>query len=173
MLVYHGSNALFDTFDYQKIGTNATDEGKGFYFTNNIQIARGYAHEGYLYTVEFSGKKSLSSTSKTITKEQLRHYLLRLHTSIDYLSNWDDVSYRGLPNVLHHAVDSEYEASDNDVDLIAGIINLSGSAAVSLQVLYEMFEYDSIIVDAKWGNQCLYIALVNAIIQIVDVQPLR
>lgn len=173
MLVYHGSKELFELFDYSKIGTNGTTEGKGFYFTDNIGIATGYGQNGYLYIVEFNGTKTLNSEGKTITREQLKKYLLALHEETDYLSNWGEVGFEGLRNVLNQAVDGEYDSSDNDVDLISGIANASGNMEASLSLVYKVLGYDSIVLDADWGKgQKLYIALTNDIINIVDVKKL-
>lgn len=174
MIVFHGSQQLFDTFDYGKIGLNGTSEGKGFYFTDSINIASRYGQNGYLYTVEFNGKKSLSSDKKTITRQQLKKYLLALDEKTEYLSNWGDKDYEGLEKVLNEAVRGEYEQSDNDVDLISGISNACGDMESSLSLVYELLGYDSIMLDAEWGNgQRIYIALTNDIINIVNVKELK
>ncbi|MEH7210110.1 hypothetical protein V7094_28545 [Priestia megaterium] len=170
MLTYHGSKELFETFDYSKIGLNGTSEGKGFYFTDNKNIALGYGEEGYLYTVEFHGKKSLHSDKKTITRQQLKKYLKALDEETEYLSNWGDKYYEGLEKVLNEAVCGEFENSDNDVDLISGIANGCGDMETSLMLLHKMLGYDSIVEDAEWGNQRLYIALTNEVIEVVDVK---
>jgi hypothetical protein len=174
MIVFHGSQQLFDTFDYSKIGLNGTSEGKGFYFTDSINIANGYGENGYLYAVEFNGKKSLSSDKKTITRQQLKKYLLALDEKTEYLSNWGDKDYEGLEKVLNEAVRGEYEQSDNDVDIISGISNACGDMETSLSLVYELLGYDSIMLDAEWGNgQRIYIALTNDIINIVNAKELK
>ena len=174
MIVFHGSQQLFDTFDYSKIGLNGTSEGKGFYFTDSINIASGYGENGYLYAVEFNGKKSLSSDKKTITRQQLKKYLLALDEKTEYLSNWGDKDYEGLEKVLNKAVCGEYEQSDNDVDIISGISTACGDMETSLSLVYELLGYDSIMLDAEWGNgQRIYIALTNYIINIVNVKELK
>jgi hypothetical protein len=174
MLVFHGSKELFDVFDYNKIGLNGTMEGKGFYFTDKSSIAEGYAQGGVLYSVEFNGKKMLHSDKKTITRQHLKKYLKALDEKTGYLSNWGDKEYDGLEKVLNEAVRGEYENSDNDVDLISGIANASGDIEASLTLLYQLLGYDSIVVDAEWGNgQRIYIALTNDIIRIVDVEELK
>lgn len=174
MIVYHGSKQLFEAFNYNKIGLNGTSEGKGFYFTDSIGVASRYGEGGYLYTVEFNGKKSLSSDKKTITRQHLKKYLLALHEKTDYLSNWGEIAYEGLEKVLNKAVREEYEQTDNDVDIVSGIANACGNMEVSLSLVYNMLGYDSIVLDAEWGNgQKLYIALTNDIIKIVDVKELK
>lgn len=171
MLVYHGSKNLFDVFDYSKIGENGTMEGKGFYFTDSERIAKGYGQEGYLYTVEFSGKKSLSSDKKTISIQELKEYLKALDEKTDYLSNWGDVYSDGFEKVLNEAVYGEYDACDNDVDIISGIATASGDMEISLTLLYQLLGYDSIVLDANWGKSqhIIYIALTNDIIKIKEV----
>lgn len=173
MKVYHGSNQLFDKFDYEEIGTNGTSEGQGFYFTDNEDVAHGYGQNGYIYTAEFNGKKSLSSNSKTITRKQLAIYLTELNNQVDYLSNWGEVDYDGFDKVLKDAVEGEYDNNDNDVDIICGIANSCGDMETSLKLIYKLFGYDCIICDAEWDNQRLYIALVNDIIKIEKVEQVR
>lgn len=172
--VYHGSPNKFTQFSYDSIGDNGTSEGIGFYCTDNRQIAAGYAckdtNNGYLYTIEFNGKKSLSSDKMTITKAQLKKYLLALQNAdVDFLSNYGDVDYEGLNNVITEAVNNEYENNTNDVDLICSICHSSGNIEGCLTALYETLHYDSIILPAEWGKQELYIALVNECIKIGKV----
>lgn len=174
MKVYHGSPARFEKFDYSKIGTNGTSEGKGFYFTDSKRIAEGYGQDGYLYTVNFKGKKSLSSDALTITREELKKFLIELDKETDYLSNWGDVSFDGLEKVLDEAIRGEYDTSDNDVDLISGIANASGSMEASLTILHKLLGFDSIVMDAEWGNgQKIYIALIHDVIELVEVKELK
>lgn len=170
--VYHGSKQLFDQFSYDKIGTNGTSEGQGFYFSDSEKIARGYGENGYLYTVEFSGSKSLSSDSKTITRKQLSIYLTELNKQVDYLSNWGEIELDGFEKVLKEAVEGEYDNTDNDVDMICAIANACDDMASSLTLLHNLFGYDCIICDAEWGKQKLYIALVNDIIKIEKIEEI-
>lgn len=170
-IAYHGSPNLFDEFSYRYIRTNGTQEGVGFYFTDKKHIAEGYAKDGYLYTVAFTGKKALSHTSLTITKNQLTIFLNALHGKTDYLSNWGEVTYEGS-DVLKRAVDGEYDTSDNDVDLIAGIVNASGDVYATLYLLEKMFGYDCILPDAEWGgDQKIYVALTVNAFDIIHKEP--
>jgi len=178
MKVYHGSKSKFDQFNHDYIGANGTSEGIGFYFTDSKRIAEGYAEKGYLYTVEFNGKKSLSSDKKIITKSQLKKFLKALDQKREYLSNHDDVEYEGYQKVLNKATETEYNSATNDVDMICGICNASGSPETCMNTVYEVLGYDSIILDAIWGltkegmTQRLYIALVNEAFNIVEVKKI-
>lgn len=171
MIVYHGSKEMFDIFDYSKIGLNGTSEGKGFYFSDNKEIAMRYGENGYLYTINFKGEKPLNCEKITIKKSELKKYLLELNKLIGYLENWGEVEGSGLNNVLNDAVEGELDYSDNDVDLISGICNASGNIKTCLTLLYSLFGYDSIVIkDAEWGgDQKIYIALTNDILEIKDV----
>jgi len=42
MMYYHGTNSIFNTIDLSKSRLR-TDFGKGFYFTNKIGTAQGWA----------------------------------------------------------------------------------------------------------------------------------
>ena len=42
-VVYHGSPNAFDEFSYKFKGAQGQTEGYGFYFTDDISIAEGYA----------------------------------------------------------------------------------------------------------------------------------
>lgn len=176
-IVYHGSPNKFTQFSYDSIGDNGTSEGIGFYCTDNKTIAKGYAcknaNNGYLYTIKFNGKKSLSSDKLTITKAQLKKYLLALqNVDIDFLSNYGDVEYEGLSHVITEAVNNEYSNNTNDVDLICSICHSSGNIEGCLTTLYETLHYDSIILPAEWGKQELYIALVNECIKILNIEKI-
>lgn len=172
MMVYHGSPAQFEQFDYSKMGTQGTQEGKGFYFTDTPRIAKGYAQGGFLYSVNWKGIKPLSSENLTITRNEFKEYLIELDKQTDYLSNWGDVEYEGLSKVLESALSGEYRYAENDVDLICGVANASGSEETALRLAYEILGFDSIVTSAEWGGeQTLYIALVPDAFDIVDVQP--
>lgn len=174
-LVYHGSQALFDQFDYSKMGLNGALEGVGFYFTTKKHIGQVYGQHGYVYTVEFNGKKSLSSEKKTVTRTKLRDFIARLDAISGYLENYGDTSFEGYDRVLRRAVETEWGGNNNDVDIVSAICNAHGNKQLVLTELYKMYGYDHIKVSADWGirdgvENGLYIALVLDIIKIVKVE---
>jgi len=171
-VVYHGSKEKFSSFDFSKIGLNGTSEGKGIYFTDNLKVARSYGEGGFLYTVNFKGKKSLSDSKLTINKKQLEKFMIALDEENEYLSNYGDKGYEGLKNVLNTAIEAELHGSDNDVDLISGIVNANGDIEEGMQILHDVLGYDSIVCEAEWGNQTLYIALIDDVIEILEVEEL-
>lgn len=177
MLVYHGSPNKFDKFDYNKIGENGTAEGFGFYFTDKKSIAENYAGSGYIYTVELKGKE-LSGTEMTITEKQFRKLALHLNKKGEYLSNFGEVAYDGLENVLRIAVETEYESSEDDAELIGGIINAYGDKEGVLQAAYKLLGYGFIKDnEPKWGhsngNQTVYVALANEVIEVHKIEKVE
>lgn len=167
-LVYHGSPNLFDRFVYDKIGENGTSEGIGFYFTTSKSIARGYAFNknnttGYLYSVEFTGKKFLNYNDKSINRMQLKRFISSLPR---YLENW---------YTIEEALKVEYESNDNDVDMVCSILHASGCYEKTLNKLKRILGYDSIMIDTPlWGNdQKIYIALTQDSYQIKNIEQIE
>lgn len=173
-IVYHGSTNQFEQFDYSTIRKNGTLEGVGFYFTDAIAVAQAYAINGFIYTAEFTGTKSLSSTEITIQRDAFKRFLSVLDKTTDYLSNWGEVSYEGYDTVLERAVQSEYDTSNDDAELIAGVVNASGDAKNTLTLCEEILGYDCIITDAQWGgSQRIYIALTHNAYKLLKIKPYK
>ena len=165
-IAYHGSPKEFQDFSYEYLGTNGTAEGFGFYFTSNKNIAEGYANGGMLKKVILDINKPLNFTQLSISKSEFAEFLKTLDpTGEGYLSNWGETGYEGYNKVLNTAVEGEFSGSDNDVDLISGVIQASGRDAETIyKVLKQTLGYDGIIVEKpSWGgNQIIYIVFDNS-----------
>jgi hypothetical protein len=163
---YHGSPEEFQEFSYEFLGMNGTAEGYGFYFTSDKSIADGFAKGGMVKEVYLDINNPLSFDSLTISPQELKSFLRELDPSgTEYLSNWGEAGYDGYDNVLNSAVDGEMGGSDNDVDLISGIINAAGGSPGSIYpVLKRVLGYDGIIVSKpSWGgSQVVYIVFDNS-----------
>lgn len=153
--VYHGSLARFDEFSYSTIGSRATAEGQGFYFTDSPVIAGDYAQgergeEGYLYEADFKGTKPLSSVQRDIGPREMRTLLSSLDDDDEYLSNWGDVEYEGREVVVKRAVDGSL-GGENDVDNVGSLVNAGADAKKVYRHLYERYGYDHLQVTTDWG----------------------
>ena len=169
MLVYHGSKELFTEFSYSRIGTNGTTEGQGFYFTDNLQVAKSYSDkDGYVYEVDFMGKKSLDSDRIAMKSSEIKKVLLALHSENDILSNWDDVECYGLNKVLNMAIEN-IMLCNSDVEIYGSLCNMNGGIEDVAKTFNKVLGYDSIVVKADWANQNIYIAMIPEIIRIVNV----
>ena len=172
MMIYHGSPHQFDRFDFSKMRTNGTQYGVGFYMTDRKDFAKSYATspqcpQGFLYEIEFKGKKPLELNENTLSPDQLKELIIRLHEADGFLWNINDLSTLPYEVVLNQAC--EYMQDSNDVDTIAGIINTCGDAELVLNTLYELFGYDCIIVPLE--DQTFYIATVNEAIEFLSCEP--
>lgn len=182
-VVYHGTvDGSFNEFKYDFIGRNGTSEGKGFYFTDDIEYAEAYTGSvntgmfGYskehttitktdkskLFRVYLNICKPLSTEKKTITKSQLTTLIKNMDkTGNNYLSNWGDVQYDGYDNVLRETVNNVYEFNDNDVDLIHELLN---GGFMSYNEFYDLLRktlgYDGII--SKEGNRGTFYIVFNS-----------
>ena len=153
--VYHGSPNDFKEFSYKYLGTNGTLEGYGFYFTTSKSIAERYTEsKGKLFKAYITIRKPLSPSRKTITKSQLTRFLKALDPDGQgYLSNWGDVNHEGYFKVMRTAVNAEYDGSNNDVEMISGIINAEGRNPESIYpVLTKTLGYDGIIAIPEWAE---------------------
>lgn len=176
-VVYHGSTAHFTEFSLKYLGTNGTAEGYGFYFTDKKNIAEAYSHgteaqrhqgaDGKLFEVYLDIKKPLSDTEVTMSRAQFKKFLIELNKQVDedgepldILSNYGDVEWEGLGNVINSVMEVEYDGSDSDVNMIHSIINACGDARTVFDVLRKTTGYDGIIVnEATWGDdQTIYVA---------------
>lgn len=184
--VYHGSPADFNTFSLEFLGTNGTNEGYGFYFTDSKRIAEGYSkgregqqngETGKLFEVYLDIKKPLSDTEVTMSRSDFKKLLIELNNQVDedgepleFLANYGDVEWEGLNKVLNYAMKIEYDGSDNDVNMVHSIINSCGDKELVFDLLRKVTGYDGIIVnEATWGgDQTIYIAFHPEQIKNVD-----
>ncbi len=178
LITYHGSRNEFEAFSFDHLRSNGTDYGAGFYTTTSEAYARTFAKSkdggrGYLYTYEFYPRKALSLTERQISEEELAELLLTLHETIDLLWNYDDVDYYGVEAVLTSAIQMETQSSDNDVDLINGMINGCGDAEAVLNALHEVLGYTHIeVLDRAFGGD-FYIALTPTCLNLLSCEVLQ
>lgn len=152
LVVYHGTENEFNEFSSKFMGKTGTAGGQGFYFTSVQDDARMFGDKvkGFYLNI----RKPLSSDKLTINRRQLSFLLDKIDTfqssvedgfNYGILSDYGDVEYEGRNNVLRNAVELEMSSSDNDVELIGGLINASGDYDLVVKILRETLGYDGII----------------------------
>lgn len=176
-VVYHGTPFDFNKFSYDFVGANGTALGKGFYLTDSLSMAKGFSKEGkepmQLY-VNITNPMSLNE--KTISKQQFKEYIKAVAKADEYyLYDYIDVDLVGFSNAINAAVDGRYEYSDNDVDLIHGVLNTSTlNWEEGFRILNKVLGYDGVIkhydngIDAAEGSSDVYVALFPEQIKNVD-----
>ncbi|MFH2060068.1 MAG: hypothetical protein ABIJ59_14355 [Pseudomonadota bacterium] len=156
LVVYHGSPEKFNVFSYENVGAQGTTEGYGFYFTPDKNIAKGYAEkrgEGKLFEIYLKIENPASNEKRTISKADLKKILKELHNNDpDFaLSNYGDIDYYGLNQVLNEAVNLENNA-ESDTEIIGSLVNGGiGTIEDVLSAVYKITKKDGVI--TKWGGK--------------------
>lgn len=152
-VLYHGTPNEFTKFSYDFIGSNGTALGKGFYLTDNIDVAESYTtrdgKQGKVMKVYANITKPMSLKEKSISKNDFKKFIEAVDKKTDnqFLSDYGDIDYEGYDNVLNTALDS-YNYSDNDVDLIHDILNIASlSWKDGFKLLKDTLGYDGVISD--------------------------
>lgn len=158
MIVYHGTPNDFEDFSYDFIQSNGTDEGYGFYFTNNKYIAKRF---GNVLECEINLVKPLSLDEKTITKEEIKTLILAIQEKEDLLSNYGDTSYEGFNKVFNYCIENEYDYNNNDVDIICSLCNSCGNKELVLKLTSSLLGYNYIVKKDKYEKDCLIYVLLN------------
>jgi hypothetical protein len=158
LVVYHGTNATFDTFDYTKIGETGRLEGAGFYFTNNKDIATQYGEPMEVY---LSLQKPMPYDTKPFNKATLTRLIKRIaeieaetngeDIANGFLSNFGDVSYDGLNSVIKEAVDITLD-DESALDQISGFVGAGVEIEVVNKAVQEVTGYDGVVAKGL-GNQ--------------------
>lgn len=159
--VWHGGADGFTVFDWNRIGEQGTTEGKGFYFSNDRNLAAGYAdrHGGRLLKVYLRAGKPLDGKKLTFTKTQVRKVLETVHAQSEReekgsspLWNYGDIRYDGLRKVLDKTTSDLMEFSESDVDLLAGLINGGADPQLLYDVVYKVTKKTGIVESDAWGR---------------------
>ena len=153
-VLYHGTDAEFNVFDYKYLGKNGTSLGKGFYLTDDINTAKGYAERGNgrIMEVYANIEKPLSYGKTTITSNEYIKFIEAVNEATDgqLLGDYSDgekikkgdAQYKGMLAQFRE----DYKYGGDDIDLISEILN---SANLSLKngykILKESLGYDGII----------------------------
>jgi hypothetical protein len=159
--VFHGGEDGFTVFDWNKMGKQGTSEGKGFYFTNDESLASGYAdrHGGRLMRAYLRDAKPLDGGRKTITKPQAKKILADIHRTAEAseqysspLYNYGDVEREGLEKVIREAADNIVSYSEDDVSMIAGLINGGADPQITYDSVYKITGKSGVIENDAWGR---------------------
>lgn len=163
VVVYHGSPNEFYEFDWAKVGKNGTQEGRGFYFTDDASIAEQYGSDtGGVREFYLRMEKPLNGLKVTMKKSEVKKLLketdkfMKKHFDDEYfLSNYGDTDYYGKEKVINDAVNNLFEYNNSDSDILYDIINTAGirdneDTAAFMKFITEKFGYDGIL--TEWSN---------------------
>lgn len=179
-VLYHGTPNDFTKFSYDKLGTNGTLLGKGFYLTDDINVAKAYAskgEKGKVMELYADIKKPLKWGEKSISKQQYKSFVESINEITngtlfaDYSGEYSEKGSTQYNSTLNDIL-MDYEYGGDDIDLVSGILNTTGmSWNKGYKILKDTTGYDGIIVttdvyDSGEGN--VYIPFQSNQIKNVD-----
>lgn len=179
-VLYHGTPNDFTKFSYDKLGTNGTLLGKGFYLTDDINVAKAYAskgEKGKVMELYADIKKPLKWGEKSISKQQYKSFVESINEITngtlfaDYSGEYSEKGSTQYNSTLNDIL-MDYEYGGDDIDLVSGILNTTGmSWNKGYKILKDTTGYDGIIVttdvyDSGEGN--VYILFQSNQIKNVD-----
>lgn len=159
--VWHGGADGFTVFDWNRIGEQGTTEGKGFYFSNDRDLAAGYAdrHGGRLLRVYLRSGKPIDGKKQTITQSKWRQILRLIHVESEKneegtspLWNYADIGSDGLDKAINEAAANITEFSESDVDAISGFINGGADPQITYDAIYKLTGMTGIVESEAWGR---------------------
>ena len=128
LVVYHGTRAQFEVFDFGRIGQQGRAEGAGFYFTTNKQVAAGY---GTPMDVYLAVGKPLAYDAKGFSQTVLQKIVKKVaenEAAADgadiadgFLSNFGDTYTNGVQAAVKEAA-RLISADETAIDQLSGIV---------------------------------------------------
>ena len=179
-VLYHGTPYNFTKFSYDKLGTNGTLLGKGFYLTDDINVARAYANKGEtgkVMELYADIKKPLKWGETSISKQQFQKFVEAINQATNgrlfagYSGEFSEKGSKQYTSTLNDIL-MDYEYGGDDIDLVSGILNTTGMPwDKGYKILNDTTGYDGIIVttdvyDSGEGN--VYIPFQSNQIKNVD-----
>ena len=168
LVVYHGGGANIEVFDYSRIGEQGRSEGAGFEFTQNKDIAEGYAqrHGGGFYAVYLTIRNPIRDIEqKTLTEEQKLSFLEKVNEKVnadeEYVSEMGEDSVFSDYMGIYGALDAI--ENDTDLDVVNELINTTHRNKEILEAFVETTGYDGVILTegSEWNENGLYVAFNN------------
>lgn len=159
MVVFHGTNGEFTTFDPKMIGINANAEGAGFYFTDDKAVAEGYMNTNKdnpsLYEVFLNVRNPIYYGDKMFKKGDVRKIIKQvIKNEIDFdpegVKDYKDSFMSNFVNTYSIKEDRAIEEvvnilmdDETKIDFISGLGNAVGSQSMVLDAVNKALGYDS------------------------------
>ncbi len=162
--VYHGTGSDFTVFSHDYIGQLGSAEGRGFYFTDNLDKAKGYQKNGTGVMKGYLNiEKPLSLSEVTLKPKDLRKILKEIDpTGDEILSNYEYTG-EGYPSqswynrAMNDAVESLMQ-NKNDAEILAEIVNTGSDNETVLKTTRNLLGYDGFIEKNKYEDGEVYVA---------------
>lgn len=184
-VVYHGSGAAIEEFDFAFTDQGADALGSGFYFTTDEREGRGYTTARNASGSEKLGGEARPTLVKaylnltnpldadavgSVTPAQVAKILKRAPGYEYALANYGDVEFEGREAVVARAVEAYAFEDDNVLQRLHPIANdfFSGEVEAFNNAIREVLGYDGI--KKSLGDRTHYVAFFPEQIKSVDNQ---
>lgn len=169
-IVYHGTNADFTEFRFDKIGLNGTSIGYGFYLATSENVAKGYSKVGNVMPLFLNSRKFIDIKAKALTTKELKDlidnilYLEVKEYELDdykdgFLSNYADTYSLSKSQVVTEAINMIKAAGDTAVDQISELANATGDKGLVNRAVIQSLGYDAIVQNDFQGDGVAFVAL--------------
>lgn len=160
---YHGSPYRIEKFSLDYCGKGIDQSGSGLYFVSDKTVAMGYCQQNEekkqlfpdmqenptLHKVKISAKKPLGADEvKSLTRSQVKRFLMASPTLHDDLTNYGDVDYEGYNKVLESAIDAYSDTGDTPLLKVLHMLGndfFDGSVREFNAAITKVLGYDCII----------------------------
>ncbi len=170
MVVYHGTDADFTEFKFDKIGTHSTSIGYGFYLASSENVARGYTSTEKVMPLFLCSRKQLDVNKSSLTKKELTSLINKIiekeiqESGIEdykdsFLSNYADTYSLEKKRAISEAVGMIHESSATAVDQISELCNAVGDKRIVNEAVVQVLGYDAIIQKDFQGDGTAFVAL--------------
>ena len=176
---YHGTPHEFDAFDGKHLGKGNDQLGSGFYFTDKLDTANGYAHTsdgagGRVLVVDLFLVQPLEMDAR-FSEYEIEAMLRSSPDFNSMLANWGEVGFEPEPVVVARAVSAyrELNESSNDaLDVLNTISNdfWSGCEAEFLLSVRKITGYDGVV--RSYINEKHAVAWFPEQIEILEVREI-
>ncbi|PDP81803.1 hypothetical protein CLI72_06105 [Porphyromonas gingivalis] len=170
MVVYHGTDANFTEFKFDKIGAHSTSIGHGFYLASSEDVARGYTSTEKVMPLFLCSKKQLDVNKSSLTKKELTSLINKIiekekqESGIEdykdsFLSNYADTYSLEKNSAIKEAVGMILESNSTAVDQISELCNAVGDKRIVNEAVVQVLGYDAIIQKDFQGDGTAFVAL--------------
>lgn len=172
VVFYHGSTSDISAFSLDYIGRGVEQFGSGIYFTSSFDDANHYTfprdsqpNEGNgnispvflslqnpIIIDNTSENKPIIMDNKPLRKNKIRGFIMAAPNLSDALSNWGEVGYEKLVDIVNRAADSylDYDSALDQINMISNDF-YSNNEKLLLDRLYTSTGYDGVIIKNHGG----------------------
>ena len=174
IVMFHGTDAKFDTFMSYRMGEHGSVKGKGFYFTRNLDYAKDYVgkFDGQLIASLLKIEKPLGYGKLTVTKDEITKFITELDEKYSILNVTERLK-KGTRGAISDFVDNLFDTNHDDWDIIRDIMEYSKYVSYDnfYDTLKETIGYDGVIMWHKSEGTQAIVFKSNQIKDVFNFKP--